>query len=154
MVATAPVPSAWTLANDSLSRGSVKRPLEPTQIAPGLLTAGSSAAASPPSMGSSPFGHATRLETITSRIGFSPVQATVVTFQRAEGSGTGAEVFALVAQADMQESANVQTFDARSFCPELRLPSRVVTAQGHEFSFFAEQRRVFSPDRAEPSFGM
>src|SRR5262249_13329827 len=27
-------------------------------------------------------------------------------------------------------------------------------AQGHEFSFFAEQRRVFSPDRAEPSFGM
>jgi hypothetical protein len=94
------------------------------------------------------------LETITSRIGFSPVQARVVTFQRAEGSGTGAEVFALVAQADMQESANVQTFDARSFCPELRLPSRVVTAQGHEFSFFAEQRRVFSPDRAEPSFGM
>src|SRR5262249_13329826 len=83
-------------------------------------------------------------ETITSRIGFSPVQARVVTFQRAEGSGTGAEVFALVAQADMQESANVQTFDARSFCPELRLPSRVVTRRGTNFHFLRNSG-AFSP---------
>src|SRR5437763_1976905 len=71
MVATAPLPSASTLANGSLSPGSMKRPLDPTQIAPEVFTAGSRAAANPPSMGSSPFGHATRLETITSLIATS-----------------------------------------------------------------------------------
>src|ERR1700694_4339585 len=74
MVATAPVPSASTFAKDSLSAGSVKRPLDPTQIAPEVLTAGSNAAANPPSMGSSAFGRAMRLETITSLIGYLPVE--------------------------------------------------------------------------------
>src|ERR1700680_2021886 len=87
MVATAPVPSASTFAKDSLSAGSVKRPLDPTQIAPEVLTAGSNAAANPPSMGSSAFGRAMRLETITSLIGYLPVQARVVTFQVRLGSG-------------------------------------------------------------------
>src|ERR1700674_4941286 len=90
MVATAPVPSASTFAKDSLSAGSVKRPLDPTQIAPEVLTAGSNAAANPPSMGSSAFGRAMRLETITSLIGYLPVQARVVTFQAGLGSGADA----------------------------------------------------------------
>jgi hypothetical protein len=42
--------------------------LEPTQMAPDVFTAGTSAAARPPSMGSSPFGHATRFETTINRI--------------------------------------------------------------------------------------
>src|ERR1043166_8314518 len=95
MVATAPVPSASTLAKDSLSAGSVKRPLEPSQIAPEVLTAGNRAAANPPSMGSSPFGHATRLETMTSLICDLPVQARVVTFHGRLGSGVSTDSAAM-----------------------------------------------------------
>src|SRR6202790_1709720 len=71
-MARAPAPSASISAKGSFWAPSRTRPLEPTQIAADFTTTGSSAAASPPVMGSLTLPRVTRFETTTRFTGSPP----------------------------------------------------------------------------------
>src|SRR5215475_11788620 len=81
----APAPSASISAKDSFCEASRSRPLDPTQIAPQLSTAGSSALASPPAMGSSARAFATLFDT-TTRLMTLVSDAALTTFSPDYGS--------------------------------------------------------------------